>query len=469
MTQSNQQPLTEQAIDPSPLRELIRIAAPSVVATTSYTVMQFVDKWMVSHIGPDPVYVGAQGSGGLAAWIPVSIAYGTLAIISTFVAQNLGAGKPERGPAYAWNALWLAVGAWLLLLPYGFALPWLFRTMGYDAQRVALASEYGQIMVFGSILTIATRGMGHFFYGMQRPRVVMAASLVGNIVNFGFNWLLVFGHLGFPALGVRGSAIATLIGTSVEAIIPAAMFLGPRLNAVLQTRSQWRPSFQHMKEILSLGWPAGAMFGSEMICWGFFMLYLIGGQGAEANTAGFIAQQWMSMSFMPAVGLSYAVSATVGKYMGMKRPDLAAQRAMVGLKVGMVYMGLCGLVFVLMRTELVEVFMPSDTPPEARARVLALGGQFLIATAAFQLFDAMAMVMGGALRGAGDTHFLGIATVVLSWGVLVGGGLAITTWAPGLGAVGPWIAAASYIAILAVVSFARYLGGAWRRLSVVSD
>ena len=101
--------------------------------------------------------------------------------------------------------------------------------------------------------------------------------------------------------------------------------------------------------------------------------------------------------------------------------------------------------------------------------MLSLGGQFLIATAAFQLFDAMAMVMGGALRGAGDTHFLGIATVVLSWGVLVGGGLAITTWAPGLGAVGPWIAAASYIAILAVVSFARYLGGAWRRLSVVSD
>lgn len=431
--------------------------------------MQFVDKWMVSQIGPDPIYVGAQGSGGLAAWIPVSIIYGTLAIINTFVAQNLGAGKPERGPAYAWNAMWLAVGAWLMLLPYGLALPWMFRAMGYEEARVQLASDYGQIMVFGSILTIATRGMGHFFYGMQRPSVVMSAALVGNIVNFAFNWLLVFGHLGFPAMGVRGSAIATLIGTAVEAMIPAAMFLGPRLNAELRTRSQWRPSFTHMKEILSLGWPAGAMFGSEMICWGFFMLYLIGSQSAEANTAGFIAQQWMSMSFMPAVGLSYAVSSTVGKYVGMKRPDLAAQRAMVGLKVGMVYMGLCGLAFVLLRFQLVEVFMPSDMQPEARAKVLSLGGQFLIATAAFQLFDAMAMVMGGALRGAGDTHFLGIATVVLSWGVLVGGGLAITTWAPGLGAVGPWIAAASYIAILAVVSFARYLGGAWRRLSVVSD
>jgi len=206
-----------------------------------------------------------------------------------------------------------------------------------------------------------------------------------------------------------------------------------------------------------------------MICWGFFMLYLVGGQGAESNTAGFIAQQWMSMSFMPAVGLSYAVSSTVGKYIGMRRPDLAAQRASVGLKVGMVYMGLCGICFVVFREQLVQVFMPGDTPPESRARVLALGGQFLIATAAFQVFDAMAMVIGGALRGAGDTHFIGVATVVLSWSVMVGGGLALVNFAPGLGAIGPWIAAAAYIALLAIVSMARYLGGSWRRLTVVAD
>ncbi|MFZ4431349.1 MAG: hypothetical protein ACOYPS_13480, partial [Phycisphaerales bacterium] len=95
-------------------------------------------------------------------------------------------------------------------------------------------------------------------------------------------------------------------------------------------------------------------------------------------------------------------------------------------------------------------------------------GKFLIATAAFQLFDGMAMAIGGALRGAGDTHFLGVVTVVLSWSVMVGGGLAIVTYLPQWGSVGPWVAAASYIAILAVVSMARFLTGGWRRLSVVS-
>ncbi len=456
-------------IDPSPVRELVRIALPSVVASTSYTVMQFVDKWVVSHIGPDPVYVGAQGSGGLAAWIPVSIAYGVISIVNTFVSQNLGAGKPERGPAYAWNGMWLGVLAWLLLIPYGLMLPNLFELMGYEPRRVELASEYGQIMVFGSVVTICSRAIAHFFYGMQRPGVVMLAAVAGNLVNLLFNWLLVFGQLGFPALGLTGSAIATLIGTSVEGLIPLALFLGPKLDASLRTRRQWRPDFRLMRDILGLGWPAGLMYGSEMICWGFFMLYLVGGQGPEAGTAGFIAQQWMSLSFMPAVGIATAVASTVGKYMGMRRPDLAAKRAMVGLAIAMAYMGCCGILFVLFRVPMVDLFMPDDTPPAARDLVLDLGGKFLIATAAFQLFDGMAMAIGGALRGAGDTHFLGVVTVVLSWSVMVGGGLAIVAYLPQWGSVGPWVAAASYIAILAIVSMARFLTGGWRRRSVVSS
>jgi MATE family multidrug resistance protein len=385
-----------------------------------------------------------------------------------FPSRSPTAGKPERGPAYAWNGLWLGVVAWVLLIPYGLALPWLFELMGYEPRRVELASEYGQIMVFGSVLTICSRAIGHFFYGMQRPAVVMVAAVAGNLVNLLFNWLLIFGHWGFPALGLTGAAIATLIGTAVEALIPLALFLGPKLSVSLGTRRQWRPNLRLMRDILGLGWPAGLMYGSEMICWGFFMLYLVGSQGAEAGTAGFIAQQWMSLSFMPAVGIATAVASTVGKYVGMRRPDLAAKRAWVGLTIAMCYMGFCGVMFILFRVPMVDLFMPDETPDAARAMVLDLGGKFLIATAAFQLFDGMAMAIGGALRGAGDTHFLGVVTVVLSWSVMVGGGLAIVTYLPQWGSVGPWVAAASYIAILAVVSMARFLTGGWRRLSVVS-
>src|SRR5262245_48375000 len=87
--------------------EMIAIAGPTVATMTSYTLMTFTDRWLVSHIGPEPIYVGAQGNGGLASWVPISIAHGTLTIINTFVSQNLGAGRPERGAAYAWNGLWI--------------------------------------------------------------------------------------------------------------------------------------------------------------------------------------------------------------------------------------------------------------------------------------------------------------------------------------------------------------------------
>src|SRR3954465_8468258 len=108
-----------------PPLELFKIAGPPVATMTSYTLMQFVDKWLVSHLGPE--YVGAQGNGGLAAWVPQSIAMGMFAVIHTYVSQNMGAGKPERGPAYAWNGVWLCVAYWLLLIPYASALPYLFR------------------------------------------------------------------------------------------------------------------------------------------------------------------------------------------------------------------------------------------------------------------------------------------------------------------------------------------------------
>src|ERR1043165_2179859 len=112
------------AVAAHPLKELMAVAAPTVATMTSYTLMQFVDKFMVSKIGPDPVYVGAQGNGGLSAFVPISIAMGAVTVINTYVSQNLGAGRPERGPAYAWNGMWITLAYWLVLLvPYGFALP----------------------------------------------------------------------------------------------------------------------------------------------------------------------------------------------------------------------------------------------------------------------------------------------------------------------------------------------------------
>lgn len=473
--------------DESPMREMMRIAGPVVLTMTSYTLMTFTDRWVCSHIGPDPIYVGALGNGGLASWVPISIAQGTVTVINTFVSQNMGAGQADRGPAYVWNGVWLCLAYWLLvLLPYGLAMPGVFRLAQMDPRQAELALSYGQVLIWGAGITMTTRAIGQFFYGMHRPRVVLVAGVVANIANLIFAAVLVFGEhapatlglfgracaglagmLGVRPMGVAGSAWGTLAAGVVELAIIGGTFLLARDCVALGSRRAWRPRVQQAWDIVRVGWPQGLMFGNEMICWGFFMVYLVSHFGPSHATAGWIAHQYMQLSFMPAVGLSVACTAIVGKYQGMRRSDLAARRAWLAVALAAGYMGLCGVAFVLLRGPLIRAFINADTPPEQAAEVVSLGSGFLIATAAFQLFDGCAMTLSGALRGAGDTLWPGLATVVLSWGVIVGGGLALTHWAPGLQSLGPWIAAASYIACLCLFLLYRFIAGPWRSIELV--
>lgn len=490
--------------DPHPFRALLRIALPTVVTMSSFTLMQFLDKLMVSRVSPDPIYIGAQGNGGLISFVPISIAMGLVSVVNSFVSQNLGAGKPDRGPAYAWNALWLSMLYWAavvipmaLLLPTIFAL---FRDSGTAPEilariefRDALSINYAQILMFGACLTLASRAISQFFYGMQKPWVVLIAGVLGNLTNFLCNSVFIYGPeaapktgvaildawftfaasiaqtLGVPRMALTGAAVGTVIGTAVELAIPAVIFLSPKFNRLYKTRSQWKPSWMHIKDLARVGWAPGLMFGNEMICWGLFMVYMVGHYGADHSTAGFIAHQYMSMSFMPAVGISVAVTAMVGKCMGMKRPDLAVSRAWMGTATAMVYMFLCAVCFVLFGEPMARLFLSKDLDPETRQRLVSMASKFLLLTAAFQLFDAFAITLVGALRGAGDTAWPGIATLISSWLVIVGGGQLMMYAFPNLESYGPWIAAAAYVIILSLLILWRFQQGHWKSRTLVHD
>ena len=191
--------------------------------------------------------------------------------------------------------------------------------------------------------------------------------------------------------------------------------------------------------------------------------------GTIANTAGWIALRYMHLSFMPAVGISIGTQALVGKAMGMRRPDIAAARTWLSLRLAMAYMGLCAIIFVMFRRELIAVFINPDTPESEQAALIAVGSAVMIAAAVFQIFDAVAIVLSGALRGAGDTVWPGVATIVLSWGCIVGLGLAAIHLFPELGSMGPWIGASVYIIGLGLALLARFLLGGWRSRSLVGD
>jgi len=467
----------------SPLKEVWSIAWPTVLTMTSYTAMQFVDKLMVAQVGP--LEVAAQGNGGIWAFTPVAFAMGVMTVVNTYVSQNLGAGTPEKGPQYAWAAMWLSVAIWVaVLVPGAMVLPWLFSTMGHfdmanGPRLVRLETGYGQILLVGSVMLLMSRGLNHYFFGLHRPKLITVTALVSNVVNVLANYVLIFGSEGIPGwgipgvpgmppLGLYGAALGTLVGMAVELVIPAAVFLGPRMHAELGSRTPWRPQLKPLRDLLKTGWPAAVQFGSEIVCWSIFMSVLVGRFGENHMTAGWIVLGYMHLSFMPAIGFSVAVNSLVGRYIGAGQPDTAVARARLGLMLAVGYMTFCGAAFYVFRHELVSFFLGGKVlDPVAAEEIVRIGGQLMICAAVFQTVDAFGITYTGALRGAGDTVWPGLVTMLYAWVFIVAGGWSMAVLWPGLGSVGPWVAAAAYIIIFGITMAWRFETGRWRTIRLL--
>lgn len=396
MPHSDPNPSSGPGPHTAPLREMLTIALPAVVGMLSFSMMQFVDRLLCSQL-ISPEAMTAAGNGGIASWVPGSVMMGLLGVINTYVSQNLGAGKPERGPAYAWAGLWMSLVVWLfVLIPYAIVFPNVYQAMremlglaAVSEHLAAMESAYGRFMLTGMIFTLAARTLGHYFYGMHKPWIVMSATIIGNLVNLGVSYCLVqWAKAGAPSIealthwssaaslppeiqlkAINGAAIGTVIGLFVEALVPALFFLIPASARRLGTLRDWKPSIRHMREVFKLGWPGGLMFGNEMVCWWIFMGGYVASfdHGAGRVThgqAGWITHQYLMLSFMPAVGISIATTAIVGKCIGAGRHDLARARTWLAVRLTVAYMGTCGVCFVLFGPAMSRIFLPAGLDPE---------------------------------------------------------------------------------------------------------
>ena len=501
-------PIDLDGQDSGALREMLTIAIPSVATMTSYTIMGFADKFMVKDIGEEPVYIAAQSNGSMFVWMFMAYILGMNGVINSFVSQNLGAKTPERGAAYAWNGLWIGLVYFVLLMvPMYWLMPGLFSMegmFGNDPQMAALSTDYAQIALLGGVFVIGARSLHHYFYGMHRASVVLVSAIVGNLTNVFVNLLLMFGSEGMPvpdswlgsyvigpitepiaslagsmgieAMGIKGAAIGTVLGGAAEFVIPMILFMSPKYARLFGTRKAWKASVKCIKDLFKVGFAPGFMFLNEMACWTILMLWLVPRGGAAVGddpvlhgTVGWIALQYMHLSFMPAVGISIATQAMVGKAMGMGRPDIAFKRTMLSLKVTLGYMGLCALCFVIFREQLISIFINEGTSAQERARLIEIGVVIMIAAAVFQIFDAVAITLVGALRGAGDTVWPGVVTIILSWVCIPGIGLLMIKMMPQLGSIGPWIGASLYIILLGISLAFRFKGGKWKTMTLVGE
>jgi MATE family multidrug resistance protein len=437
-----------------PVIEVLVLAGPTVAQMASYNVMQLIDTWMLAQLGTDAATTAANA--GMIVFAALAVGLGVLSLVNSLVSQSFGRGDFVSCGRYLWQGLWFCLIFAVLILPLGLLGAPVFRAMGHSAHWVALEVDYLQIVLSMAVLKLGGFALAQFLLAINRPGAVFLATLGGVLLNIAVAWVLILGRLGVPSLGVVGAAWAQNIGVALETALLAAFVLRPRIARMFHV-GQWRPRWAMFRTLLAVGLPAGLQFSGDVLPWSLFLMWIMRIFGEPAVAANTFMFRYMAVSFMPAVGIGTAVTALVGRYIGMARPDLSEQRARLGFVITAIYMVGCGVLFYVARGPLMAFFTHDP-------QVQRIGQMMLIFAAVYQVFDAMYIIYNGALRGAGDTFVPGLVTATLCWGLNVGGAYAVARLWPQLGPAGPWLVATSYGVTLGVFMYLRFNWGRWRSI-----
>ncbi|HUU17769.1 MAG TPA: MATE family efflux transporter [Sedimentisphaerales bacterium] len=439
--------------DPTSLGYMLKLAAPMVVTTISFTVMQFVDRFMVSRLGTDAL--AAILPAGFVSFLPGGFAIGAITSLNTFVSQSLGRGDKKGCSNYFWQAVYMGLVYFLAVVVIMWpTAPWIFKAMGHPPTVVGMEVIYLRIMLYAHILAVINWSCGQFFMGIHRPIITMCASLCGQVVNVTANYVLIFGKLGFPAMGIAGAGWGTFIGIGVAASVNMSLYLSRNINAEFNSRRTLNIDFGKMYDLLKVGLPAGFGLMVNVAFWGVILFGLVGKFGTEALAATSAVLSYTSLSVMPIVGMSMALTAAVGKTIGLGRKDIAIKQTRVCLKVALLYMGLVGICFFVFRNALMAFWSSDD-------KVIEAGVKILICAAIYQTFHAARTIYSGSLRGAGDTVWLAIISAVGAVVILGLGGWLVAMFFPSLGALGPWSAATVSIIAVGLANRWRFKSKRW--------
>lgn len=434
--------------------ELLTLAAPTVAQMTSYTLMQFADRLMLARVGD--LEAAASGTAGIVFFAVLSFGFGVLILVNALASQVLGRGDLSAAGQFMWQGLWFGILLGLLpLMTFPFAQQ-IFQAMGHEAHMASLEGDYFRIVCLGGAVKLAQTAMSSFLLGLHRPGIVLVGAIGGAVANLFFNWLLIYGNWGFPALGVAGAAWGTNAAVTVELIVMGAYVFRPVFAARFNTYD-FRLRFNRMRMLLKIGVPSGCQFINDVLAWAIFMNVILGKLGTAALSANSFAFTYMSLCFMPAAGVGAAVTALVGRYIGMGRSDLAERRAHLGFFACAIYMTIAGITLYVFRYQLIGLFTHDE-------QIKQIGGQLLLFIALYQLFDAMFLIYMGALRGAGDTLVPAIVQGILIWTIVVGGGSLFVYFAPGLGVKGPWSLTLAFGICLGFYLMGRFHRGNWKKI-----
>lgn len=446
---------------PGGIRELLAIALPMVVSQACDTVMIFTDRLFLSRLGANEM--NAAMNGGLTCFTVMTFFLGLTGYTTALVAQYLGAGRKDRCAVATTQAVLIALAAYPLILLGRPLIHQAFHALGIHAEQLELQIVYFDIVIYATVVGLVRNCLSSFFSGIGHTRVVMVASLTAMTVNVGANYVLIFGKLGFPALGIRGAACGTILGGVCGLLMLAAAYLHPANRRLFGVSRSLRLDWGTLRTLCRFGYPAGLEMFLNVFAYNGIIQALHRHSPVTA-TGATIMFNWNMVSFVPLIGVQIGVMSLMGRYMGARDPDTAHRATLSGLKAACVYSSMILILFVFFPRQLVALFASgNDDALFQQAVPLAL--YMLRLAALYVMVEAVIMVFAGALRGAGDTFWAMWVSVGMHWLLL--GILLVCLYGLNTSPRVAWTAVVFAFLASSGLFYWRYRGGKWRSIQVV--
>ncbi len=446
----------EMPSEKSIVKSALGVAWPSVLESFFVCLAGMVDTIMVASLGSHAIAaVGLTQQPkflGLAIFLSLNVA------VSAIVARRKGAGDRESANRLLRTLLLITVGVTALISTVFvvFADP-IVRFVGSQPDTHREAVEYLQIVMGGLIFSTLSLVINAAQRGAGNTRIAMITNVISNVVNVVFNYLLINGHFGFPAMGVRGAALATVLGTVVACGLSFASVLKKNGFVYLRAVKGWLADRASMKALVNVGTSAFI----EQLCLrvGFLLFAMtVANLGTTELAAHQIGMNFMSISFSIGDGFSVASVTLIGQSLGRKRPDLAKVYGNVCQKLGLLFALVVSSIYFFFGKDMFTLYTGDPV-------ILEYGAMIMRILSVMLFFQIEQVVLLGGLRGAGDTKYTAMVSLI-SVTIVRPGASWLLCYPLGLGLLGAWLGTALDQVVRFLLSFVRFKKGKWTQLKL---
>ncbi|SDE10787.1 MATE family efflux transporter [Sporomusa acidovorans] len=453
---------TSKEIPMISFRNILTITYPVVLSMLSVNIMIFVDRTFVAHYNLTQ-FAAMMPAGSLATAISC-IFTGAVSYVSVLIAQYYGARRYSDCSAAMWQGVYLSMFFLVLLGLLSVVAADIFRIMGHDGELVKYEVEYFYLIILANCIQIFSAAFSGFYRGIGDTKIIMYVGVATNVINMVLDWLLIFGNCGLTARGIAGAGLATMISCTIGLVLYAFLLNKNTFKHKYKTLSTYGFDRKLLYKLLKFGSFAGVQAFVETGYFSFLLL-IIGKTGEFTLTCANIAFSIEAISILPIIGITTAVGIIAGQERGAKRLD----NITAVMKKGMV-IGICFNFFIIGLYNLFPEFLISiftDEQGQGNIRYINAATIPLVRlTSVWLVFDTVYLTIGSVLQSMGDTKFMMLiyATVPFLFYVILP--FILCVWAE-FSMIWLWIALTGYSIIMAVLVTNRFLGGHWKRISII--